>query len=118
MGGVVLDVGFDGPGCRVTGELPAVNILFPLGVFFEVTPEEVSRRGWGFTRFVFQSHLRLSRGAAPFAAIARRAGGHEIIPVVAAAFVSGCNMVDGEMQRLASAVLASVIIAPENFAFG
>lgn len=83
-----------------------------------MTAEEIVGSGIRLCRFALEMHLRLLRVASAFAAVAGRAGGNEIIPFVSAAFVARDDVIDGEVLSLSPAVLAGVIIAPENFALG
>ena len=61
-------------------------------------------------------HVCFLRGAAGFAVVAILAGGHYVLPVVLAAPIAGEDVVQGEVSRLASAVLAGVAVTQEDIA--
>ena len=50
-----------------------------------------------------------------FLPVARRAGGDQVAPDVRAAAVTRQDMIDRQMHRLPAAILAGVIVPPENF---
>ena len=83
-----------------------------------MTTEEIVGSGIGLCRFALEMHLRLLRVASAFAAVAGRAGGNQIVPFVSAAFVAWDDVINGEVLSLSSAVLAGVVVASEDFAFG
>src|SRR5688572_27002338 len=74
-----------------------------------------SRRLAGFAP---QSHMRFSSRAATFAAVAGRAGCHQVIPCMTTAAMTRDNMVNREMGRFPPAVLAGEVIAAKDFALG
>jgi hypothetical protein len=51
------------------------------------------------------------RGATGLAVVAVLAGGDDVLPVVLAAAIAGEDVVEGEVTRAASAVLAGVAVA-------
>jgi len=56
------------------------------------------------------------RGATGLAMVATLAGGHDVIPVVLAAPIAGEDVIQGEVSRPASAVLAGVAVTQEDIA--
>ena len=62
-------------------------------------------------------HLRLVEGASPFTMVAGGAGGDNIFPGVQASHVPRYHMVNSEGRGSLAAILASVIIATEDFPF-
>ena len=78
--------------------------------------ETVGSRGVGFKRHPMQGHVHLRCQLAPLASITGRAGGHEIFPRVAAALPSGDDVIEGQGAHLAAAILAGVLVAPQNLA--
>lgn len=65
-----------------------------------------------------QIHVDFVKITASLAVIAGRAGGHHICPYVLSALVPGLYMVQGKVAVLSSAVLAGIIIPPENLPSG
>lgn len=53
---------------------------------------------------------------APFAQVAPKAGAHHVLPRVRPAEVTRDNVVDGQLTRSRTAILAGVVIAHEDFA--
>ena len=62
--------------------------------------------------------MRFLGRAARLAVVARLAGGHHVLPVMAAPAMPGQNMVQRQVSRLLPAVLTGKAIAQENVATG
>ena len=71
----------------------------------------------GADRLVQQAHLRLTRGAAAFLEIARRAGGGDVFPAGAPAQPARDNMIESEVLR-GAAILAGETIAQKQIEAG
>jgi hypothetical protein len=61
-------------------------------------------------------HVCFARGATGLAVVAGLAGGDDVPPVVLAAAIAGEDVVEGEVSRAASAVLAGVAVTQEDVA--
>jgi hypothetical protein len=70
--------------------------------------------GWG--RLTDELHVCFLRGATGLAVVAVLAGGYHVVPGVLAAPIAREDVVQGEVSRLASAVLAGVAVAQEDVA--
>lgn len=58
--------------------------------------------------------MRFVRRAVPLAVVARKAGAHQVFPLIDAAAGAGYHMVYREWRRRCAAVLTSVVIASEH----
>ena len=102
--------------CRLS--LPAADERQPLGVLVQVVTVAVGGGGRGFGRLVQQVHAGLLGGAPTLVVVAGGAGGDQVLPGMLAAQVAGDEVIDGEGQGVLPAVLASVVIPAQDFAFG
>lgn len=69
-------------------------------------------------RFFEQGHIGLHGGFTTFAMIALRAGCHQIVPGVIAAQGARDDMINGKLSGALAAVLAGVVITPEDLCLG
>jgi hypothetical protein len=96
--------------------LPAGDELAPLHLLLQIVVEGtvgVEGRPGGLADEV---HVCFTRGATGLAVVAVLTGGDDVIPVVLAAAIAGEDVVEGEVTRAASAVLAGVAVAQEDIA--
>ena len=63
-------------------------------------------------------HVRIRQRTAALAAIAGGARGDKVGPGIAAARSTRYDVIDGEVRALLPTVLAAIVVAPEDFAFG
>ena len=68
----------------------------------------------GSTRLVQQLHLGLLWGMSPFAPIAGDAGTDHIVPDMLPATPPGNDVVEGQLLRLMTAILARVVVPVEH----
>ncbi len=76
--------------------------------------EDVRGVGRGFLGMMQQEHMRLFHSAASLAMIAVRARRHHVRPQMLAAQVTRQHMVHRQPAVVSAAILAGIIIAPEN----
>ena len=78
----------------------------------------IVRAGRWFARLVLQVHSRLGRRLAPLAMIAHLAGGDEIVPRVPASARPWDDVVNGELDVGAAAILTGEVVADKDFFAG
>lgn len=78
--------------------------------------EKESQRCVGFSRFAAQRHPRFFQRFAAFPSITRRTRAHDVSPNMRAAAMPGDNMIESEVVRLRTAVLASEVVAAKHSA--
>ena len=81
----------------------------------QVAAEAVVGRGAGFKGLPDQLHVRLFQHMTPIAPVARWAGRHQIRPTMFAAPVAGDDVVYRQLVRFPAAILAGIIITPQDF---
>jgi hypothetical protein len=80
--------------------------------------KEIAGRGVWLERGAGEVHVGLLRGTPPFVPVAGGAGGDHVVPFVFAPSMAGDDVVYGELFGFAPAILAGVIIPPQDFPFG
>jgi len=102
--------------CR--GLLPAGDKGFPLGICFEMPPENIGGRSRRFLGLVQEFHAGFSERSPTLVMIAGRTGSYHIVPHMFAAHVARGDVVDGQGGGAPTAVLAGGMVAAEDLAPG
>lgn len=77
--------------------------------------EKVKAGGLRLVRAAEEAHVYLFQGFPSFAAVAGWAGTHQVLPLVFSALVARDNVVYRKMRGAPPTVLASVLVAAEDF---
>ena len=92
--------------------------LRPFLVAPQMTAESVNGRWPGFDRLARQEHVGFFRPFAPLAPVTLWAGGHQVLPGMAATLAAWDNVIDGQIPRFAATILAGIVIAAQHFPLG
>jgi hypothetical protein len=97
---------------------PTLYKLLPRLVFFQVSAEEVTARGARLVGALQQPHVGLSERAAALPVVAGRARAHQVFPMVLSPIVAWEDVIHGQVLCLLAAILAGVVISPEDLFLG
>jgi len=86
----------------------------PLSVFFYVSAEEVIACGAGLVRMLQQPHVGLPESSAALSTVAVWAGAHQVLPMMLSRIVAWDDVIHGQVLCLTTALLAGVVISPED----
>ena len=79
--------------------------------------EPVHGRWAGFERPAAQVHIGLVGALTSLAPVTRHTGGYQVLPGMWPPLIAWDDVVQGEMAHFTAAILAGVLVAPQNFMF-